>query len=174
MGTFTSFKAYASALDDLKVPPRVMREIGIKMAREATKIAEREASRDLGGDPEMSGWPKARLDTKVKKLTAGAMIQPARRVAAAGWTVTDQGRHAGGGVGLFQGPSIGLTTGGTRRKKDGTVATSRNRRSKKRWNGYTRGKGTADRAVAGFEKAAKVIAEREVRLFIRRGRISVD
>jgi len=58
--------------------------------------------------------------------------------------------------------------------KDGTVATSRNRRSKKRWNGYTRGKGTADRAVAGFEKAAKVIAEREVRLFIRRGRISVD
>lgn len=174
MATFTSFKSYAAALDDLKVPPRVMRQIGTKMAEEAQKIAAREASRDLGGDTAMSGWPKAQLDTKVKKLPDGAMIQPSGRLAGAGWTTASEGRHAGGGVGLFQGPSIGLTTGRTRRKKDGSVSTSRNRKSKKRWNGYTKGKGTADRAVAEFEKSAKKIAETEVRAFIRRGRISVD
>lgn len=169
MSTFTSFKSYAAALDQLKVPPRVMREMGRKMAEEAQKIATREASSDLGGDPKFSGWaPK--LDTKVKGLPAGALISPTRS-SAGPWTVAEKGRNVGE-TGRFLGPGINTRTGLTSRTSKGNIR----RRSAKarRWNGITRGKGTASRAVAGFEKAAKKIGEDEVRKHFERSAVDVD
>lgn len=172
MATFRSFAEYSRALEKLKIPPRVLRNIGIESATAAQKIAQREASRDLGGDPKFSGWDPP-LDTRVKKLATGALIQPTRK-SAGPWTVANSGRNSDGGVGLFQGPSIRVTTGRTRRRKDGSVATTRNRRSAKRWNGRTRGKGTADRAAAEFEKNAKKVADVEMRKHFNRSGVDVD
>lgn len=163
MATFTSLKDYAGALDKLKIPPSVMREMGVKMAKEAQKIATREASSDLGGDPKFSGWAPA-LETKVKPLRAGALISPTK-TSAGPWTVAEFGRNTLSGPGLN-------ARGRTSRRKDGSVIIRR--RGGKRWNGITQGKGTASSAADQFEKAAEKIAEAEIRKHFRRGRIDVD
>ena len=95
-----------------------------QMAEKAQDIAERTASGDLGGDPMMSGWPRARLDTRIKTTRDAAVLLPADRLAAAGWTTATLGRHAAGGVGRFQGPGVNMRTGRTSRRRDGTVSTA--------------------------------------------------
>ena len=132
-----------------------------EMAEHGQRIAEREASHDLGGDPMMSGWPQARLDTKIKPIRDGAVLMPDGPLAAAGWTTVSIGRNVGE-TGAFLGPGALRGGGAVRRRKDGTVAKQRGRKAK-RWNGITRGKGTASRAVEQMEREAEPIAERHVR-----------
>lgn len=133
------------------------------MAKKGQQIFEREASSDLGGDPKFSGWSPT-LDTVVKPLPGGALLHPTKS-SAGPITVAEFGRNSDGGVGLFQGPSIRVMTGRTRRRADGSVATSKNRQSRKqkRWNGVTRGKGTASRAVDAMDNELAEIPDRHVR-----------
>ena len=137
----------------------VKREATREMAERGQRIAEREASHDLGGDPKFSGWAPT-LDTQIKSIRDGAILMPTRS-SAGPWTVAEFGRNVGE-TGLFLGPGAMRGGGAVRRRKDGTVARQRGRKAK-RWNGITRGKGTASRAVDQMEREAEPIAERHVR-----------
>lgn len=117
----------------------------MKLAGEkAQKIAEQEASSDLGGDPKFSGW-KPTLDTRTKYLGDGRlMLMPTGR-SAGPWTVAERGRNQGN-AGGFAGPGVNRASGLTARTKSGAVR--RVRASKgRRWNGRTAGKSTASRAL---------------------------
>lgn len=145
------------------------RSMAREMAEKAQRIAESEASHDLGGDPKFSGWAPA-LDTQVKMIRDGALIQPTRS-GAGPWTVAEQGRNVGE-TGLFLGPGMTRTGGTIRRRADGSVARQRGRKAK-RWNGVTRGKGTASRAVDRMERELDQIPEKATRkLLVKRFDVS--
>lgn len=135
------------------------------MGKAAKKIAEREASADLGGDPKFSGW-SARLDTRYDIVGPGKVLFKPTPRSAGPWTVATVGRNQGNAPG-FAGPGVNRSTGLTARTKSGGVRKVRARRAK-RWNGVTAGKGTADRAVARIESEVPKIVERHVRSVIRR------
>lgn len=137
----------------------VNRAAGMEMAKRAQRIAEREASSDLGGDPKFSGWAPT-LDTKVKPLPDGALVQPTRS-SAGPWTVAEKGRNVGE-TGLFLGPAMTRAGGTIRRRADGSVARQRARKGK-RWNGVTRGKGTATKATEAMDRELADIPEKHVR-----------
>lgn len=139
-----------------------------EMAEKAQQIAEHEAVGDLGGDNKMSGWPAAALTTKIKHSGDTTFLTPAGKLAAAGWTTATLGRHADGGVGRFQGPGVNMRTGNTRRLRNGLVSTANRRRTGVRWNGVTRGKGTADKAFNVMATELPPIAERGVKRAIAR------
>jgi hypothetical protein len=114
--------------------------------------AREAAASDLGGDPKFSGW-KPRLGTQIKLKPDGrAFLIPTKR-SAGPWTVAEKGRHAEGGVGLFQGPALNLRTGRTSRNRTGDlVVRSRRQRKVSRWNGRTAGKNTATDARQRMER----------------------
>lgn len=163
MPSWSSLEAFGRDLDRLRddLEREEARRITRNMAERGQKIAEAEASRDLGGDPKFSGW-KPTLDTQVKSLRDAALITPTK-TSAGPWTVANDGRHADGGVGRFQGPALNMRTGRTTRRRDTGTIYDRRRRKGVRWNGQTNGKGTADRAVARMERELPEIAGREVR-----------
>ena len=169
MANFSSFDAFKREIErfERELEREQGRAIRRNMAEKAQAIAERTARGDLGGDPMMSGWPRARLDTKIKETRDAAILQPGGKLAAAGWTVATLGRNASGGVGRFQGPGVNMRTGNTTRNRAGGI-TVRRRGSSRRYNGTTRGKGTADKAAAAMERQLAPIAERGVKMTLRR------
>ena len=144
---------------------REQRDATRKMAEKMADIAEGEASRDLGGDTMFSGWtPGPNLaDLRVRRSgKTGAMLVPSRR-AAGGWTVAQFGRNKGNS-GKFQGPGVNRKTGAAAFTKTGKVRRFKSRR----WNGYTQGKGTADRAFDAAEGPAERIADRAMQTAVRK------
>lgn len=116
--------------------------------KKAEDIAEREAAKDVGGDLKFRGWAPV-LDTKWRLIDEGVLITPTRS-SAGPWTVAEQGRNQGNASG-FAGPGSTRTGGAIGRTKAGGVRSTR-ARAGKRWNGRTRGRRTATRTVAAFER----------------------
>ena len=166
MATFNSVQAFEAELRALeRTVERDQRAATRLMAETAAKIARGEAARDLGGDTRFSGWtPGPDLgDLKIRRVgKTGAVVSPSRR-SAGGWTVAQFGRNKGNAKG-FQGPGVNRKTGARSFTKTGKVRRFRSRR----WNGYTAGKGTADRTVDAAEKAADKIADRAMRTAVRK------
>lgn len=136
MASFRSLEAYAAALVRLgkDLDAKGAERIAAKMAERAQVIARSAAAADLGGDAKFSGWAPT-LDTKVERTsTPGIVLLTPTRSSAGPWTVATRGRHQGG------------------RSATGS-----------RWNGRTRGKGTALRARATMERELPKIAETEYR-----------
>jgi hypothetical protein len=121
----------------------------------AQKVAERQASVDVGSDIKFSGWAPV-LNTKVK-FTREAVIMSPTRSSAGPWTVAEQGRNQGNASG-FAGPGLNSRTGTAAFTKRGNVR----RRKARRWNGRTEGKGTASRAVAEIERGVPPKVDRFV------------
>ena len=123
-----------------------------KMAKSEAKVA---ASADLGGDPKFSGW-KATLDTRYDIVGRGKVLLKPTRRSAGPWTVANDGRNQGdAGIGPMQGPTL---------TKTGRVSRAR----RKRWNGQTQGKGTADDALAAIKKKAPGVVDAEVGRALRK------
>jgi hypothetical protein len=166
MATFSSFGEFGDAVQ--KMGTDLERESRLTIAREmgnkAQQVAEREASADLGGDPKFSGWAP-RLDTQLKQIATGIVMMPTR-TSAGPWTVAQFGRHQGN-AGGFSGPGINRKTGTTSRTKSGGLRKVRKTKGK-RWNGVTKGKGTADRAFAQIENDVEPIANKGTRKIIAR------
>lgn len=135
-----------------------MLKITKPMGERAQKIAHESAAADLGGDAKFSGW-KPPLDTHLK-FKAGATIMLPTRSGAGPWTVAERGRNQGN-AGGFSGPGIGKS-GQTSRNKSGALRKVRAFKSK-RWNGTTKGKQTASKAVARIEKEVLPIAQHGIR-----------
>jgi hypothetical protein len=134
------------------------------MGREARRLAEAEASRDLGGDRAFSGWRRGRpipLATQLLDGRAGATVLAPTKRAAGPWTVANQGRNQGNASG-FAGPGVNRVTGVTARTKSGRVRKVRAAKGR-RWNGTTAGMDTADRAVKQMERKLPHVADKEVR-----------
>lgn len=167
MPTWKSLDAFARELvgveADLTGPEKA--RVTMAQAKAAQKIATQAASRDLGGDPKFSGWAPP-LDTVTRSTRDNnALLIPTRR-SAGPWTVAEYGRNKGNPSG-FQGPGINIRTGLTARTKSGAVRKVRARRAR-RWNGYTAGKNTASDAKAEMDRALPKIADKAVRLALRK------
>jgi hypothetical protein len=162
-----SFASFARKLDKLTDGLRdpQLRKVMERLGDDAQKIAEREASADLGGDPKFSGW-KPPLDTQVKHLGEGRIQLRPTRSSAGPWTVATVGRNQGN-AGGFAGPGINTRTGLTSRTKSGGLRKMRGRRAK-RWNGRTQGKGTADRVQTRIGRDMPDLFEKHVRDAIRK------
>lgn len=150
MPNFSSFKDFGQALD--KVVAGMDRGEKTKITRPAAeraqKIAEAAASADLGGDPKFSGW-KPELVTQVKFTSDGAAVVFPTKASAGPWTVAEVGRNQGSARG-FSGPGIGKS-GQTSRTKSGGLRKVRAFKAK-RWNGTTKGKHSASKALAKMNK----------------------
>jgi hypothetical protein len=132
--TFASFNARVDKLgSSLKDPQlrKLMTEIGV----EAKKLATKAASADLGGDPKFSGRAPT-LDTKFDHVGAGRISFHPTGKSAGPWTVAEFGRNQTAGPK----PLVKLTKGGKVSKAKG-----------KRWNGRTKGKGTATDALKAID-----------------------
>ena len=141
------------------------RKITDAMGKRAQQLAQRAASNDLGGDPKFSGWAPT-LETQVRRLSDGSALVTPTKQSAGPWTVAERGRNQGD-VNAFMGPGINRSTGITARTKGGGVRKVRAFKAK-RWNGVTRGKGTASDAVGQMERELPQIAEKGVRKAIRK------
>lgn len=130
------------------------RRVGRKIAADVAKRAEREASRDLGGDPKFSGWAPT-LDTRSRfEPSEGVTIFSPTRRGAGPWTVAEQGRNQQTS-GIT--PNFGQSRGTSRiSAKTGKAVKGRARKAR-RWNGRTEGKGTATRVVNYARKKAPAI-----------------
>jgi hypothetical protein len=160
--TFASFNAKVARLQKELGDDATLHEIG-KMAKVE---ARRAASADLGGDPKFSGWAPE-LKTAYDIVGKGKLsFRPGGRAAAGPWTVAEIGRNQGNASG-FAGPSINRRTGITSLMKSGAVRRSRGARAR-RWNGVTRGKGTASTALEAIDKQVPKIVDRRVGRAIRR------
>lgn len=127
----------------------VMTKIGVAAKDDALKAA----SADLGGDPKFSGWAP-RLETRFDHIGSGRVSFHPTRSAAGPWTVAEVGRNAG------EGPRMT----GPRLTKTGKVSKAKT----KRWNGRTRGKGTATKALARIEAETPKRYEAELKKVIRK------
>lgn len=153
MPDFANIKAFEAALTRYeKDLERRRRDMGRAVAEGVRPEAYRAAAADLGGDPKFSGW-RPWLELQVRSKEYGAALLPTRQ-SAGPWTVAQFGRNT------MAGPRtrIDRRTGNTRQLKRGGVSVIR---SRKRWNGVTAGKGTADDARARVERAAGPIAEKQ-------------
>jgi hypothetical protein len=168
MPTFTSFAEYGRSVDHLATSMRVAEKAKItrRMAEKAQTIFEREVARDLGGDQQFSGWAPT-LETVIKITKDGTAILHPTKTGAGPITVAEFGRHRSGGVGGFQGPGVNTRTGLTSRTKAGGVRKTRARKAR-RWNGYTKPKHTATRAIAQMDHQLPPIAEDGVTNVLRR------
>jgi hypothetical protein len=163
VATFKSFEAFGREVEALGREMRDVekRRITKAQAERGQTLAERAASNDLGGDPKFSGWAPI-LDTKVTVKRDGSSVLGPTRLSAGPWTVAQFGRNRGNASGSF-GPAA------PRFNKNGAVRKVRARKAK-RWNGYTRGKQTADDAARMIESDAEVrrLAEDGLRRATRR------
>ena len=129
--------------------------LGHALGQMAKAEATAAASANLGGDPKFSGW-KPTLDTRYDIVGRGQVLLKPTRRSAGPWTVANDGRNAGdAGIGPMQGPTL---------TKTGRVSRAR----RKRWNGQTKGKGTADTARAAIEKKAPRVVDVQVGRAIRK------
>lgn len=161
-GDALSFGALAKDLQGAGLD-RVNKEIGAA----AERIVRQVASNDLGGDPKFSGWaPKLEVQTKpLRGKVPGVVIFPTR-TGAGPLTVAERGRNQGE-TGDVLGPGVNRNTGMTARTKSGKVRKVRAFQAK-RWNGTTKGKGTATSAVAEFNRQLVPIVEKGVVLLTRK------
>jgi len=165
MPTFRNVAEFRRAIDKMEADlKKKHREMGEQMAKKARPEAYRAAAADLGGDPKFSGW-KPWLELQIKAKPWGAVLFPTRS-SAGPWTVAESGRNQGNASG-FSGPGINVRTGLTSRTKSGGIRKVRSRRAK-RWNGYTAGKGTATSAAARMDGLSADVAEKGLRVVIRR------
>ena len=169
MPTFSSFKDFSNEWEKVsrKLDAQARRRITHEMAEEGRRIANRAASRDLGGDRAFSGWARGNriaLDTHLKAGRNESTLLIPTRASAGPWTVAEQGRNQGNARG-FAGPGINRRTGITSRTKSGGLRRVRATRGR-RWNGTTQGKGTASDAAKVMERELPKIAEREYRKVI--------
>jgi hypothetical protein len=162
MATFKSPTAFADEVGKMeRTLVRDQQKATRRMAEVMAGHARVEAGRDLGGDTRFSGWtPGPNLaDLRIRRARSGVgtLLTPTR-TSAGGWTVAQFGRNKGDS-GQFQGPALNRRTGARAFTKTGKV-----RRFKAgRWNGYTQGKGTADRAFRSSERDVGKIADRAMR-----------
>lgn len=141
------------------------RKITREMGKEAQRLAALQAARSLGGDKAFSGWNRGSpipLDTRLTTSGDSDTFFIPKRQSSAQWTVAESGRHAGGGVGGFQGPSINRRSGRTRRTKAGDVSLRRGRSHASRWNGLTTGKLTGTRTLQDMNRRLPPIANKAV------------
>ena len=121
--------------------------LGHALGKMAKAEASKAASADLGGDDKFSGWSAAPLVTRYDIVGPGRVsFHPTPR-SAGPWTVAEIGRNAAAG------PAIGS------KGKRGT---------RRRWNGRTRGKGTATDALNAIKPKVPKIAEQQVAAAIRK------
>jgi len=129
--------------------------LGHALGKMAKAEATAAAFADLGGDAKFSGW-KPTLDTRYDIVGRGQVLLKPTRRSAGPWTVAQSGRNAGdAGIGPVQGPTLTRT---------GRVSRAR----RKRWNGQTQGKGTADDARAAIDKKAPGVVQVQVGKAIRK------
>lgn len=165
MPTWQSIDAFQRDVSSLsREMDRELSKATRRMVERAERIAGEEARRDLGGDSRFSGWtPGPDLsDLRIKSFKPNAHIIYPTRSSAGGWTTATVGRNKGNAPG-YSGPGINRRTGLTSRTKAGNVRKVRTFNSRTRWNGYTAGKGTADRAVDRMESDSEKIADVEFR-----------
>ena len=149
--TFDSFGRKVAKFEKDISDDALMHDIG----RMAKVEADRAVKADLGPDGQFSGWPGA-LSTRYEIVGPGRLsFKPSNARAAGRLTVAELGRNATAGPRLR---SSSLTQTGRRRSA----------RSIRRWNGVTRGKGTASDAVAEIESKVPRIVEQQVGRAIRR------
>jgi hypothetical protein len=138
-----------------------VRKITRTMGREGQVIAAKHAATDLGGDRAFSGWTRTnpiQLDTLLRNGADGATIITPTRSSAGPWTVAQYGRNAAAGPRLI----------GPRLTRTGRVSKARQRR----YNGRTRGRGTATDATVEMQRKLPPIADRAV-LKVARKRFTV-
>jgi hypothetical protein len=136
------------------------RKITKAMAEHAQKAIPPVVRGDLGGDLKFSGWaPELVTEIKIGRDNA-AIIHPTRS-SAGPFTVAEVGRNQGNASG-FAGPGVNRRTGMTSRTKSGGIRKQRARQTK-RWNGYTKGKGTSSKAIAAMDKGLADVVEKEAR-----------
>lgn len=167
MPNWASLTEYGRALKGFEVDltEKETEKITRQMGKEAERLAAINATRSLGADRAFSGWNRGApipLDTRIRPGRDGATLFTPTKRSAKVWTVVQSGRHAGGGVGGFQGPSINRRSGSTTRTKSGAVSTRRQSRRVRRWNGVTHGMGTAARTIADMNVKLPRIASAAV------------
>ena len=141
--TFASFNRKVTAFQKELGDDAMGHAVG-KMAKDE---AFKAAAADLGGDDRFSGWAKAPLVTRYDIIGPGRVsFHPTPR-SAGPWTVAESGRNQAAG------PAIGS------KGKRGT---------RKRWNGRTRGKGTATDALKAIDREAPKVVDRQVDRAIRK------
>lgn len=168
MPTFESLTTFADTLGKLgkELSDDEKRKITKRMAEAGQKIAVAAASADLGGNPEFSGWKHRSLaDMKIRPGRDNTHWLFPTKKSGGPWKVAEQGRNQGdargrGGTQVFFGPGVDRKDGSTFRTKTGKVLVRRTKR--KRWNGYTKGKGTATKATGQMNAKLPDLAEREV------------
>jgi hypothetical protein len=127
--------------------------LGHAIGKMAKDEARKAASADLGGDPKFSGWAPT-LDTRYDIVGPGRVsFHPTRR-SAGPWTVSEIGRNQTAGPSLR---SSSLTPTGRKRKAKA-----------RRWNGQTKGKGTATEALAQIDRRLPKIVQTKVSRAIRK------
>lgn len=143
-----------------------MRSVARKVGDDAKKIAERSARTDVGADLKFSGWAPL-LETRYRIVDDGrTVVFTPTRLSAGPWTVADVGRNQGNASG-FAGPGVNRSTGETARTKSGNVRKVRATQGR-RWNGRTRGFGTAGRVTRTINVSAPRIVDAEMNALIRR------
>lgn len=129
------------------------------------------AQADLGPDSAFSGWRNAGIPLQLAyKVDGGMLLMHRSRRSAGPWRVAEEGRNQGNaGGGMAFGPGIlrsGSNAGTTafRTRKNGDFILDREGRRQvkkvrafkaKRWNGYTRGKGTWSKTETALESGAR-------------------
>jgi hypothetical protein len=145
------------------------RKITRQMAEQGQKLAAQAAQRDLGGDRAFSGWNRSNpipLDVMLRNARDFNTLIVPTRVSAGPWTVAEFGRNQGNAAG-FAGPGINRRSGITSRTKSGGVRRTRASRSR-RWNGTTRPKRTASEAVKAMDSKLPDVADKAIRVVIRK------
>ncbi len=149
--TFASFNAKLVKFQKELSDDALMHDIG-KMAKVE---ADKAAAADLGSDGQFSGWP-GKLSTRYDIVGSGRLLfKPSNARAAGKITVAEQGRNATAGPRLR---SSSLTPTGRRRSA----------RSIRRWNGQTKGKGTASDALAAIDPKVPKLVDSHVGRAIRK------
>lgn len=153
--TFATVSAKFTRLTKELKSDRLAHEMG-KMAKDEARDA---ASADLGGDPRFSGWAPELVtfyDVLSNRDGAAISFRPSKR-SAGPWTVAQSGRNQA------EGPRF-TSDLGPRLTQTGRIS----RRRVKRWNGRTKGKGTADDAHKRIEARLPRVVDRNVGRAIRK------
>jgi hypothetical protein len=142
--------------------PAEIRKVTRTMGVEGQSIVDRFLRRDLGGDKAFSGWNRGgpiSADIRLRSTADGSTIlAPSKRGAAGVITTVTFGRNAAFGPRLV----------GPRLTRTGRVSKARQRR----YNGRTRGKGTAMDATVEMGRRLPPIADKAV-LRVTRKRFTV-
>jgi hypothetical protein len=159
---FSSMAAFGRQIELIgrELDGAAKRKITGAMAEHAQKAIAPVVRGDLSGDLKFSGWDPE-LVTEIKMSRNGAAIIHPTRSSAGPFTVAEVGRNQGNASG-FAGPGVNRRTGNTSRTKSGGIRAQRSRQSR-RWNGYTKGKGTSSKAIAAMDKGLADVVEKETR-----------